>query len=78
MCVLKKIKEMLESDTKRINAKGLCSSLLRWKTSQDILQIVQPVTTRPSQLKNEITLLLEEEEYDDILGGRGEIKGYEV
>ena len=41
--------------------------------SQDLLQIVQLVTTKPSQLKNEITPLLEE--YDDILGGQGEIKG---
>ena len=38
-----------------------------------LLQIVQLVTTKPSQLKNEITPLLEE--YDDILSGQGEIKG---
>ena len=68
--------EMLESDTKRINAKGLCGSLLNWKASQDLLQIVQPFTTKLSQLKNEITPLLEE--YDDLLSGPGEIKGYEV
>ena len=67
---------MLESDTKRINAKGLCGSLLSRKTSQNLLQIVQPVTTKPSHLKNEITRLLEE--YDDLLDGLGEIKGYEV
>ena len=67
---------MLDSDTKRINAKGLCGSLLNWKASQDLPQIVQPVTTRPSQLKNEITPLLEE--CDDLLGGPGEIKGCEV
>ena len=60
----------------RINPKGFCSSPLSWKTSQDILQVVQPVTTRLSQLKNEITPLLEE--YDDLFGGPGEIKGYEV
>ena len=67
---------MLESDTERINAKGLCGSLLNWKSSQDLIQIVQPVTTKLSQLKNKITPLLEE--YDDLLGGPGEIKGYEV
>ena len=32
---------------------------------EDLLQIVQPVTTKPSQLKNEITPLLEE--YDDLI-----------
>ncbi|KAK2556020.1 Hemicentin-2 [Acropora cervicornis] len=58
---------MLESDTERINAKGLCGSLLNWKSSQDLIQIVQPVTTKLSQLKNKITPLLEE--YDDLLGG---------
>ena len=64
---------MLESDTERINAKGLCDSLLSWKASQDRPQIVQPVTTKPSQLKNEITSLLEG--YDDhLLSGPGEIK----
>ena len=51
-------------------------SLLSRKTSQNLLQIVQPVTTKPSHLKNEITRLLEE--YDDLLDGLGEIKGYEV
>ena len=67
---------MLESDTERINAKWLYGSLLNWKASQDLLQIVQPITTKLSQLKNEITPLLEE--YGDVLGGPGEIKGYEV
>ena len=32
---------------------------------EDLLQIVQPVTIKPSQLKNEITPLLEE--YDDLM-----------
>ena len=67
------VQRKFESDIKRINVKRLCDSLLSWKTSQDLLQIVQLVTTIPSQLKNEITPLLEE--YDDILDGQGEIKG---
>ena len=57
-----KFNEMLESDTKTINAKGLCGSLLSWKTSQDLLQIVQPFTTKP------ITPLLEE--YDDLMAAQ--------
>ena len=49
MSVFRKFKGILESDTKRIKAqfyvgKGLCGYLLSWKTSQDLLQIVQPVT----------------------------------
>ena len=49
---------------------------VKLEASQDLLQIVQPVTTKLSQLKNEITPLLEE--FDDLLSGPGEIKGYEV
>ena len=49
MSVLRKFIGILESDTKSIKAKfyvgkGLCGYLLSWKTSQDLLQIVQPVT----------------------------------
>ena len=57
-----KFNEMLESDTKTINAKGLCGSPFRLKTSQDLLQIVQPFTKKP------ITPLLEE--YDDLMAAQ--------
>ena len=69
---------MLETTyTKKINAKGLCGSLITWKTSQDLLSSNSAARhNKAIATKNEITPLLEE--CDDLLGGPGEIKGYEV